>query len=49
MAINIGNAVTSAAQTAVAQVKAYVLPMAVGAVIIGLLVGAVPALKKFLM
>ncbi|MBO5003358.1 hypothetical protein J6C36_03730 [Methanocorpusculaceae archaeon] len=49
MAINVGNAVKNAANTAVGQVKAYVLPMAIGAVAIGLIVGAVPAAKKFLM
>lgn len=49
MAINVANAVKNAASTAVGQVKAYVLPMAIGAVVIGLVVGAVPAFKKYLM
>ena len=45
---NVSAAVKSGVSTALAQIKAYILPMCVGAIVIALIVGFLPATKKFL-
>ena len=45
---DISNAVKSGVSTAFAQIKTYVLPMCIGAIVIALIVGFLPATKKFL-
>ena len=48
MAVDIANAGKSAVNTAVGQIKTYILPMAIGLFVIALIGGFVPGAKKIL-
>jgi len=48
MAINLGGALGSAANTFGTYMKKFVLPLAIGIGVIGLICAAVPAASKFL-
>lgn len=48
MALDIGNAIKSGFASGLNIVKIFVIPMVLGAIVIGIITGAVPATKKFL-
>lgn len=48
MAVDIGNSVKTGFSTGVKIIKQYCVPMALGAILVSIIVTAVPATKKFL-
>lgn len=48
MAVNITDALKDGFSVAVQNMKSFVIPMAIGVIVIAIIVGLVPGLKKFL-